>query len=172
MDTKNQVYFKRGKYLFGRNDFSSEQVDENNLIPVDNYVYACLCDAAEPGLLFVERDRKKGVLTFLTGGQGGYGGLLFESNIFPFIYDEILLNGSVDGNCLGYAAVRIKHNWGILRLEDHVLDKHKRASRPCIMIIPCVYPTKQAAIAKITGSDYNPRYGWRDPFKSDDHTML
>lgn len=172
MDTKKQVYFKRGQYLFGRYDFSDEQVDENNLIPVDDYVYAFLCDAPEPGLLFVERDRKKGVLTFYIGGYGGYGGMLHESNIFPFIYDEILLNGSDVGNCIGYAAVRIKHNWGILRLEDHVLDKSKRARRPCMMIVPCVYPTKQAAIAKITGSDYNPRYGWRDPFKSDDHTML
>ena len=172
MDTKKQVYFKRGQYLFGRDDFSKEEVNEDNLIPIDKYIYAGLSDAMEYSLVFVERDKKKGVLTFFAGGMGGYGGILYESNIFPFLYDEILLNGDLGGSGIGYAAVRIKHNWGVLRLEDHMLDKSKRARRPCMMIIPCVYPTKQAAIAKITGKDYNPRNGWRNPFKSDDHTMF
>jgi hypothetical protein len=96
---------------------------------------------------------------------GACGHLIHSSNIFPFIYDEMLLNGYDYGDCIGYVAVRINHNWGILRLEDHCLDKKKRARRPCMMIIPCMYPTKEAAIAKIkSGPDYHPNYGWRDPF--------
>jgi hypothetical protein len=59
MDTKKQVYFKRGQYLFGRDDFSKEEVNEDNLIPIDKYIYAGLSDAMEYSLVFVERDKWK-----------------------------------------------------------------------------------------------------------------
>ena len=169
MDTEKNVYFKHGQYLFGYDYFSDEQCNEENIILVDKYKYAPLCDAPEPGLVFVERDGKKGVLPMSRCGQGGYGVQLYASNIYPFIYDEMLLNGEWRrGECIGYIAVRINHNWGILRVEDHMLDKHLRARRPCMMIIPCMYPTKEQAIAKITPSkQYHPEFGWQDPFSED-----
>ena len=166
MDTQKNLYFDHGQYIFGYDLYSTKQLDPANFIPVDDYSYQRLCDAAEPGILFVKRDGKQGVLTFHSGEIGACGHLIHSSNIFPFIYDKMLLNGHDYGNSIGYVAVRINHNWGILRLEDHCLDKKKRARRPCMMIIPCMYPTKEAAIAKIKPSpDYHPEYGWRDPFK-------
>ena len=165
MDTQKNLYFDHGQYIFGYDGFSTKKLDPANFIPVDDYSYQRLCDAAEPGILFVKRDGKQGVLTFHSADHGACTHLIHSSNIFPLIYDEMLLNGYDYGDCIGYVAVRINHNWGILRLEDHCLDKKKRARRPCMMIIPCMYPTKEAAIAKIkSGPDYHPNYGWRDPF--------
>lgn len=78
----------------------------------------------------------------------------------------MLLNSNVMGNCIGYVAVRINHNWGILRVESIVLPKEKRSKsgKKCIMIIPCMYRTKEDAIKRINSRDYHPEYGWRDPF--------
>lgn len=173
MDTENNVYFKHGKYLFGYDYFSDKQCNEENIIRVDKFKYAPLSDASVAGLVFVERDGKQGVLTFDSGGQGGYGALIHSNNIFPFLYDEMLLNGSFNGEDIGYVAVRINNNWGILRVEGDVLDR-RRARRPCMMIIPCIYPSKEAAIAKIKPNpDYHPEYGWHNPFaEAKDHMML
>ena len=165
MDTKKNVYFKHGQYLFGYDYFSDKLCNQENLISIDKYKYVPLSDAPEAGLVFVERDGKQGVLTLDSCGQGGYGSLIHSSNFFPFLYDEMLLNGNFRGEDIGYIAVRINHNWGILRVEDHMLDKHLRARRPCMMIIPCMYPTKEQDIAKITPSkQYHPEFGWQDPF--------
>lgn len=177
MDTQNNIYIDRGHYYLGYDYFPDKQIAKENIILVDNYVYAALSDAAlgnEPGLVFVERDGKQGVLTFHSGGEGGYGALVYSSNIFPFLYDEMLLNGSFDGQDIGYVAVRINHNWGILRVEGNVVDECRRAHRPCMMIIPCIYPSKEKAIAKIKpNKDYHPEFGWHNPFiEAENHRFL
>ena len=78
----------------------------------------------------------------------------------------MLLNGNVMGNGIGYVAVLINHYWGILRVESIVLPKEKRSKsgKKCIMIIPCMYHTKEEAIKHINSRDYHPEYGWLDPF--------
>ena len=116
--------------------------------------------------MFVERDGKKGVMTIDKAGQGGYGGVLYSSDKFPLLYDEMLLNGDFMGESLGYIAVRINHKWGILRVEGTGLSlaKRSKSGKKCIMIIPCMYQTKEEAIKRINSRDYHPEYGWRDPF--------
>lgn len=174
MDSEGNVYFYHGRYYLGYDYFSNQQIAKENIILVDNFVYAPLSDASVAGLVFVERDGKQGALTFDSGGQGGYGALIYSTNMFPFLYDEMLLNGSFDGADIGYVAVRINHNWGILRVEGVLWDDKRRARRPCMMIIPCIYPSKEAAIAKIKpNQDYHPEYGWHNPFvEAEDHRML
>lgn len=174
MDSEGNVYFNHGRYYLGYDYYSDKQIAKENIILVDNFVYAPLSDASVAGLAFVERDGKKGVLTFHSGGEGGYGALVHSSNMFPFLYDEMLLNGSFDGQDIGYVAVRINHNWGILRVEGNVLDDSRRASRPCMMIIPCIYPSKEKAIAKIKpNQDYHPEFGWHNPFaEAENHRFL
>jgi len=174
MDTKNNIFFDRGRYYFGYDYFSNKQIAKENIISVDNYVYAALSDANELGIVFVERDGKQGVLTYDSGEQGGYGALIHSSNIFPFLYDEMLLNGGVNGADIGYVAVRINHNWGILRVEGDVVYKTRCARRPCMMIIPCIFPLKEIAIAMIKPNpDYHPEYGWHNPFiEADNHQFI
>ena len=166
MDTNNNVYFFNRQYIFGNDFFSNQQLLQENMISVDKFCYQPLSDASVCGLVFVERDKKQGVLTFHSGGQGGYGGVVYSSNIYPFLYDEMLLNGSFEGNDIGYVAVRINHFWGILRVEGVLNNPKLKARRPCMMIIPCIYPDKNQVIAKIRPSEqYHPEFGWRDPFK-------
>lgn len=167
MDTEGNIYFEKGKYIFGSDDFSSKELDSKNCIIIDRYQHQALGAEFEYALVFVERDKKQGILSIEAAGMGGYGKLIYSSNIYPLIYDEILFNGSSNGNNIGYAVVRINHYWGVLRLEDqfHYLRKKKCARRPCMMIIPCIYSTKEQAIAQIQyGPDFHPEYGWRDPF--------
>ena len=168
MDTGKNIYFEGGQYYFGYDKDRKEPITEENLIPIDRYAYQPLSDAAEAGLVFVERDGKQGVMTMYRCGQGGYGMLLHTSNIFPFIYDEMWLNGSMWGDGIGFVAVRINHCWGVLRVTDIEEKIGKHIRRRCILIIPCVYPTKEAAIARIEGSDFHPEFGWRDPFAEEE----
>ena len=168
MDTGNNIYFnhKDHLYYFGEDAFSSINICDYDVILIENWVYQPLDDGSVPALAFVERDKKKGVLTIYKCGQGGYGGVLFSSYFFPLLYDEMLLNGNVMGNGIGYVAVRINHYWGILRVESIFLPKEKRSKsgKKCIMIIPCMYRTKEDAIKRINSRDYHPEYGWQDPF--------
>ena len=169
---ENKCYFEKGQYYFGHDDFSKKVIPSESLISVDNYVYAALSDAPEAGLVFVQRDNKYGVFTMHSCGQGGYGGMTFVSNIFPFIYDEVLVNGDFCGNGVGYVAVRINHSWGILRVQDHMVEGNLKAHRPCMMIVPCIYPSQEIAISFIDKKFYNPRLGWRKPFEeADGHTL-
>ena len=164
MDTGNNVYFKDGNYFWGNDPFDKEEPQKDKLIPIDKVVMRELCDSWIGGdIMFAERDGKKGVLTILHGNPNG--GIMFSSNIYPFLYDEMLLNGSGLGHGIGYVAVRINHCWGILRVEG-VIVHGKRAKRKCIMIIPCAY-TKKEAIAQIKSKDYHPEFGWKDPFAED-----
>ena len=168
MDTGKNIYFKGGQYYFGYDKDRKEPIAEENLISIDMYAYQPLSDAAEAGLVFVERDGKQGVMTMYQCGLGGYGKLLHTSNIFPFIYDEMWLNGSIAGDGIGFVAVRINHCWGVLRVTDIKEKIGKHIRRRCILIIPCVYPTKEAAIARIEGSDFHPEFGWLAPFAEDE----
>ena len=168
MDTGKNIYFEGGQYYFGYDKDRKEPITEESLIPIDRYAYKPLSDAAEVGLVFVERDGKQGVMIMYRCGQGGYGKLLHTSNIFPFIYDEMWLNGSIAGDGIGFVAVRINNYWGVLRVTDIEEKIGKHIRRRCILIIPCVYPTKEAAIARIEGSDFHPEFGWRDPFAEEE----
>lgn len=164
---QNHCYFKNGQYYFGWDAFTDEKIPVQNVISFDKHICKPLSDSIEMGLLFVQRDNKYGIFTMHECGMGGYGKEIFISNIYPFIYDEVLLNGSFQGDCVGYVAVRINHSWGVVRVQDHKIDAKQRAKRPCMMIVPCIYPTKEKAISFIHSKDYHPEYGWRDPFKDD-----
>lgn len=168
MDTGKNICFEGGQYYFGYDKDRKEPIKEENLIPIDRYAYQPLSDAAEAGLVFVERDGKQGVMTMYQCNPGGYGKLLHTSNIFPFIYDEMWLNGGFDGDGIGFVAVRINHCWGVLRVTDIEEKIGKHIRRRCILIIPCVYSTKEEAIARIEGSDFHPEFGWRDPFAEEE----
>jgi hypothetical protein len=172
MNTEENIYFERGRYYFGYDHFSDIQISKENIIPIDNFVYAALSDANELGIVFVERDGKKGVLTMDACGQGGYGAQLYSIAIFPFLYDEMLLNGGFNGDGFGYIAVRINHNWGVLRVEDHTVNPTAKARRQCLMLVPCVYPTKEAAIALIRSKRFHPEFGWHNPFKAENHQFV
>lgn len=163
----NQCYFEHGQYYFGYEAFlnSSKEIAPENLISFDDYVKAGLSDVSEPGLLFVLRDKKYGVFTMHHGEMGGYG-CVYSSNIFPFIYDEVWLNGNFSGDNVGYVAVRINKSWGILRVQDNMAMGKRRAYRPCMMIIPCIYPTRADAIRFIKSVDYHAGFGWRNPFET------
>jgi len=163
----NKLYFDHGQYYFGYNFFSQKEIPENNLLPFDKYYYEALSDIAELGLVIAESDGKIGVFTMYSCGQGGYGEQMYSSNIFPFIYDELLLSCSIEGNGIGFAAVRINHHWGVLRLEDHSVEKKRQAARPCMMVIPCKYNSFQEAVSQIRSNDYHPEYGWRNPMRFD-----
>lgn len=166
-----RCYFEKGQYYFGYEPVREREIPAEHIIAYDDYVYAALCDTFTAGLVFLKRDGKYGVFTMQSCGMGGYGGSVYASNIFPFLYDEILLNGSFSGDCVGYVAVRINHYWGILRVQDHMVDNKRKARRPCMMIVPCIYHSKEDAIAQIHSNDYNPKYGWHNPFdnKGEDH---
>ena len=110
--------------------------------------------------MFAEGEGKKGVLTIHHANPNE--GKMFSSNIYPFLYDEILFNGSGFGHGIGYVAVRINLCWGILRVEGAIVHG-KRAKRKCMKIIPCAY-SKEEAISQIKGEDYHPEFGWKDPF--------
>ena len=113
-----KCYFEKGQYYFGEDAYKGVDVPESNLIKYDDYRYACLGRAMQPGLLYVKRDNKIGIFTLHKSGMGGYGVFIFSSNIYPFLYDEVWHNGSFDGPGFGYVAVRINHSWGVLRVED------------------------------------------------------
>ena len=168
----NKCYFEKGQYYFGYDVFSNKVIPNEHLISIDNYVYVALSDAPEAGLVFVQRDNKYGVFTMFRCGQGGYGEMTFVSNIYPFIYDEVLVYGDFCGNGVGYVAVRINHSWGILRVQDHMVKGKLKAHRPCMMIIPCIYPTLDIAISFLDPKLYHPEYQWRNPFaEADGHTL-
>ena len=105
-------------------------------------------------------------MTIYKCSQGGYGGILYSSNIFPLLYDEMLLNGGFGGNGIGYVAVRINRYWGVLRVESIGLPQEKRSKsgKKSIMIIPCMWQTKEEAIERIKSPDFHSEYGWRAPF--------
>lgn len=156
----NKCFFEKGQYYFGFNMYHEIEVQENHLISFENYIYAPLCDASDPGMVYVCHDGKWGVFTrhHVDMGMMSYG--IFKSNIFPFVYDEIWHNGDFCGDGVGYAAVRINHCWGILRIEDILATQDSPAYRPCMMIIPCIHPTREKAINLIKSKDYHPTYGW------------
>ena len=168
MNTRNNIYFnlRDHHYYFGEDAFSSEENNDNDIIPVDRWTPQSLDDGSEAALMFVERDKKMGVMTIYKCNQGGYGGVLYSSNIFPLLYDEMLLNGSFNGYGIGYVAVRINSYWGVLRVESIGLsqEKRSRSGKKCIMIIPCMYQTKEEAIERIKSSDFHSEFGWRNPF--------
>ena len=168
MDTENNIYFsnKDHHYYFGQDLFATDNTSDYNIIPIDRWTCQPLDDGSVAALVFVERDGKKGVMTISKCGQGGYGGVLYSINMFPLLYDEMLLNGGLEGNGIGYVAVRINNNWGVLRVESIGLPQEKRSKsgKKCIMIIPCMYETKEEAIEHIESCDFRPEYGWRDPF--------
>ena len=80
MNTRNNIYFnlKNHQYYFGEDAFSSEENNDNDIIPVDRWVCQSLDDGSEAALMFVESDKKKGVMTIYKCSQGGYGGILYS----------------------------------------------------------------------------------------------
>lgn len=158
-------YFKNGQYYFGTFHDLSSKIPNEHIISYDEYVYESLCDSFVEGLVIVRRDDKFGVFTL---SYTTYTEVReFCSNIYPFLYDEMWLNGSFNGDCVGFITVRINHYWGVLRVQEIRVDAKRRAGRSCMMFVPCIYPTKEKAISFIHSKDYHPEYGWRDPFKDD-----
>ena len=169
----NKCYFEKGQYYFGENAYKGVDVPSEYLINYEESMYACLGRAMQPGLLYVKRDNKIGVFTIHESGMASYGTFIFSSNIYPFIYDEVWHNGSFEGPGFGYVAVRIKHSWGVLRVEDKYDPCLKKFSqRPCMMIVPCIYLTRGEAISFIDKKLYHPEYKWRNPFANLDVDML
>lgn len=169
MNTGNNIYFDLSdhQYFFCADAFDENSRRSYDAIPLEKAVPEMLSDGSVAALMFVERDGKKGVMTLDRCRQGGYGTVVYKSNIFPLLYDEMLLNGSFAGYGVGYVAVRINNYWGVLRVEEIGLpDKMRsKSGRRCIMIIPCMYISKEAAIARIQGNQYHPEWGWRNPFE-------
>ena len=173
MDDDYKCYFEKGQYYFGYDFYSGINVPEHYLIQYEDFVYAPVGIGMTYGIMYVKRDGKIGVFTMHHCGMGGYGECIFSSNIYPFLYDEVWHNGAVEGPGFGYVAVRINHSWGVLRVEDRMDPQIKKPSvRPCMMIIPCIYPTRQKAISFIDKKLYHPEFKWRKPFtEANDHVL-